>query len=425
MFGEIIAIGDELISGKVLNTTSTFAAKQFFSAGYPVTRITAIGDDPEDIEECLLAAIKRSGFVIITGGLGPTEDDITNEVAARVLGRPLAVNQAIMERLEHSHGCCALKSPRFKRKLAMLPEGAEFLNPEGHAAGYLLVHENTPLFFLPGVPKQLEDHMINQVIPRLRQMLDHGFTIRQRTFKVFGLQETDVNEMLESLDAGRKGFNIGYYPNFPEVHVTVTLKGEHGPDVNQEFSGMCRKVEDLLGDYVVALDDDTLEAVLGRLLVERGSMMALAESCTGGLIGHRVTSVPGSSKWFEQGVVTYSNRSKERLLGVPQETLRQHGAVSSHTAVAMAQGVRERSGADFSLAVTGIAGPEGGTARKPVGTVYIAMCTPDRTVAERFLFPGRRHMIQDLAAETALDWLRRYLSYDSYVPGYRTAPEDH
>ena len=421
MFGEIIAIGDELISGKVLNTTSTFAAKQFFSAGYPVSRITAVGDDPENIEDCLLAAIKRSGFVIITGGLGPTEDDITNEVVSRVLGRPLVVNQAIMDRLESPECHCGLSSPRFKRKLAMLPQGAEFLNPRGHAAGYLLVHEKVPLFFLPGVPKQLEDHMINQVIPRLSQMLDHGLTIRQRTFKVFGLQETEVNEMLESLEADAKGFSIGYYPNFPEVHITVTLKGEHGPDVNQAFFGMCEKVEALLGDYVIALDDETLEDVLGRLLTERGSMLALAESCTGGLIGHRVTRVPGSSHWFEHGVVTYSNRSKEYLLGVPAATIRRHGAVSRPTAIAMAQGVRERSGVDFGLAVTGIAGPEGGTPDKPVGTVYIALSTPEKTVAERFFFPGRRHMVQDLAAETALDWLRRYLRYDSYVPGYRTA----
>ncbi len=425
MFGEIIAIGDELISGKVLNTTSTFAAKQLFYAGFPVSRITSIGDNPTDIEECLLAAIERSGFVIITGGLGPTADDITNEVVAKVLGRPLVVNETIMERLESFPECCPIQSPRFKKKLAMLPEGSEFLNPEGHAAGYLLLHQGTPLFFLPGVPEQLEDHMVNQVIPRLKAMLDQGLTIRQRTFKVFGLQETEINDLLDPLDRDSRGLTIGYYPNFPEVHVTVTAKGECGPDVEQEFKRVCQDIEKILGENVVAMDEDTLEVVLGRLLMKRGSMMALAESCTGGLIGQRVTSVPGSSKWFEEGVVTYSNEAKKRLLGVPSETLEQYGAVSRPTALAMAEGVKKSAGVDYSLAVTGIAGPTGGSPQKPVGTVYIALSTPEKTLAQRFLFPGDRHMVQNLAAETALDWLRRHLRYDSYVPGYRTATEDN
>lgn len=424
MFGEIIAIGDELVSGKVLNTSSTFAAKQLFSAGYPVSRITSIGDDPRDIQECLLAAMERSRFVIVTGGLGPTADDITNEVVARALGRPLVVNDVVMERLRNAPHCC-VHSARFRKKLAMLPEGSEFLNPRGHAAGYLLLHQGIPLFFLPGVPEQLEDHMVNQVIPRLKALLDKGLTIRQRTFKVFGLQETEINDMLDRLGLGSSALTIGYYPNFPEVHVTVTAKGEYGPEVEEEFKGVWDEIERALGENVVALDEGTLEMELGRLLLERKAMLATAESCTGGLAAHRITGVPGSSMWFEEGVVTYSNEAKKRVLGVPARTLERHGAVSRPTALAMADGVKKVSGADYGISITGLAGPSGGTPRRPVGTVYIGLSTPERTLAERFLFHGDRRMIQTIAAETALDWLRRYLRYGSYVPGYRATPEDH
>ncbi len=411
MFGEIIAIGDELISGKVLNTTSTFAAKKLFSAGYPIRRITSIGDDPRDIEECLIQAIGRSYFVLVTGGLGPTDDDITNEVVAKALGRPLVANQTVMALFERAKAYGHRHSDKFMKKLAMMPEGAEFLNPKGHAAGYLLVHEGIPLFFLPGVPDQLEDHVVNQVIPRLKRLIDKGLTIRQKTFKVFGLQETEINDLVDQIEVGSQGIIIGYYPNFPEVHVTVTVKGEQSPEVEASFYGMCQRLQELLGQQVVAQDDETLEEVTGQLLMDKNGMLALAESCTGGLIAHRVTRIPGSSQWFERGVVTYSNQAKQDILGVPKQVLSQHGAVSSQTAIAMVEGVRKISGVQYTLAVTGIAGPTGGLPDKPVGTVYIALSAPEGTKVHRFLFPGDRHMIQDLTAETALDWLRRHLSF--------------
>jgi nicotinamide-nucleotide amidase len=422
MHGEIIAIGDELVSGKVLNTTASFAANKLFSAGCQVTRITSIGDDPDDIEECLLAAIKRSEYVIITGGLGPTTDDITNEVAAKALGRPLVLNEMILEKIRRAERRF-VKPVSLREKLAWLPEGAEILNPEGHAAGYLLIHQDVPLFFLPGVPGQLEDHMIQRVIPRLSKFISKKINIRQQTFKVFGLSETEINALFEKLESSQDGLSIGYYPNFPEVNVTATVKGLDPEKVAEIFQMACNTIKQLLDKNIVAVNEETLEAIVGRLLLRNHGVLALAESCTGGLMSQRVTSIPGSSGWFERGIITYSDKSKEDLLGVSHETLSRYGAVSSQTAEEMADGVKHLASTGYSLAITGIAGPAGGTSQKPVGTVYIALSTPQRTVVEQFRFFGTRHMIQALAAETALDWLRRYLSYGTYFPGYRPAEQ--
>jgi len=420
MHGEIIAIGDELLSGKVLNTTASFAANKLFSAGCQVTRITSIGDDPDDIEECLLAAIKRSKYVIITGGLGPTTDDITNEVAAKALGRPLVLNEMILEKIRKAKRRF-VNPVSLREKLAWLPEGAEILNPEGHAAGYLLIHQDVPLFFLPGVPGQLEDHMVQRVIPRLNKFISKKLNIRQQTFKVFGLSETEINALFENLESSRDGLSIGYYPNFPEVNVTATVKGLNPEKVAKIFQMACNTIRQLLDKNIVAVNEETLEAIVGRLLLKNHGVLALAESCTGGLLSQRVTSIPGSSEWFERGVITYSDKSKEDLLGVSHETLSRYGAVSSQTAEEMANGVKHLAGTGYSLAITGIAGPAGGTSQKPVGTVYIALSTPERTVVEQFRFFGTRRMIQALAAETALDWLRRYLSYGKRSQGTASA----
>lgn len=424
MRGEIIAIGDELVSGRVVNTTSSFAAHCLFAAGYVTARITTVGDEPEAIEECLLAAIRRSNFVLVTGGLGPTTDDITNEVAAKVLSRPLVLYPEILAQLRNAESQLGLSPLPMRDKLALLPGGAEVLNPAGKAAGHLLVHNGVPLFFLPGVPEELEDHMVRQVLPRLARFVPQRHVLLQRTFKVFGLLETEINARFEDLEGSNETLSVGYYPNFPEVHVTVTVKDvEQGQAAaNATFLAACDRVKERLGPAIVAEGEETLEEVVGRLLVEKGGRLGLAESCTGGLVAYRVTQVPGSSEWFERGVVTYSDLAKQEMLGVSSETLGRSGAVSEETALEMVEGICQRANVTHCLALTGIAGPTGGTQEKPVGTVYIALATPERTVVERFAFQGTRAMVQALAAEAALDWLRRFLVYGTYVPGYRSAP---
>ncbi len=422
MYGEIIAIGDELVSGKTLNTTSSFAARRLFDAGYSIRRITVIGDDIPLIVECLHKSVKRSMFLIITGGLGPTADDITNDAVSQALELPLVENQQILDKIrdcEERHGLSYDET--FKRKLSMLPEGAELLNPHGHAAGYMLMHGKIPLFFLPGVPHQLENHVVEQVVPRLRDILGAGRSVMQKTFKIFGLSEIEVNARLSRIESLYSGLSIGYYPNFPEVHVTVTLKGQSSDETRSSCLDACSAIRDALGLYVIAEDDDTLEAVTGRLLVEKDAMVSVAESCTGGLLGQRLTDVSGSSQWFERGVTTYTNRSKEEMLKVPHRFLEQYGAVSPQVAESMAEGIKKLSGTAYALSITGIAGPTGGSEEKPVGTVYIAIATPEKTKALGFFFPGSRDKVRATAAETALDWLRRHLADGSYIPGYRPA----
>lgn len=421
MHGEIIAIGDELVSGRTINTTSSFAAGKLFDAGYYVKRITVVGDDIPLIEECLHKALTRSKFLIITGGLGPTADDITNEAVARTFGLPLEENKEILNKIkecEELHGVSY--DATFKRKIATLPAGAEILNPDGHAAGYMLMSRKVPLFFLPGVPHQLERHIVDRVIPRLAEILGHGQSVIQKTFKIFGLSEMEVNAHLSHIESSNTSLSIGYYPHFPEVHVTVTLKGPGSRRMENACSTACGAIRELLGLYLIAEDDETLESVTGRLLVEHEAMISVAESCTGGLLGQRLTAVSGSSAWFERGVVTYTNRSKEEMLGVPCETLEKYGAVSKQVAAGMADGIRRLAGTEYALSITGIAGPTGGTDEKPVGTVYMALASKKKTVAFRFFFSGGRDKIRVMAAETALDWLRRHLIDGSYIPGHKS-----
>jgi nicotinamide-nucleotide amidase len=212
---------------------------------------------------------------------------------------------------------------------------------------------------------------------------------------------------------------VGYYPNFPEVFVSLSMLEDR--DGKAYFDSMCREVRALLAENITGEDDETLEKNIGRLLIRKKARLAVAESCTGGMMGRQITSVPGSSAWFEMGVVTYANNAKRKLLGVSEGTLAAHGAVSSETAAEMAEGVRKLAGSDYALSITGIAGPGGGSEQKPVGTVFIGMTTPEKTVAERFLFQGRREQIRTISVAAALDWLRRHLSFGSYIPGIKTA----
>lgn len=426
MYGEIIAIGDELISGRVLNTTSTFVAHKLTLSGFSIKRITVIGDDMADIKECLLASLQRCAFVIITGGLGATADDITNEAVAGALGLDLEIRQELLDKIEECGHKCDVAAGAYLEKMATLPRGAEILDINSHAAGYLLRYKGKVLFFLPGVPSQLKAHMENQVIPRLEDLLGAGQLILYKVFKVFGLGETEINQRLETFEADFPDVQIGYYPNFPEIHVSVTARGDGGKKgLKSLFEKVCSRVRQALEKEIVAEDQDCLEAVLGRLLLDKKGFLAVAESCTGGLVGQRITSVSGSSGWFECGAITYSNEAKAKILGVPREIIEEYGAVSKQTARRMVAGVMKLGNVSYGLSLTGIAGPTGGTPEKPVGTVYIGMGTPEKIFVERFLFPGDRQEVRMIASETALDWLRRYLKYGTHIPGYRPASASH
>ncbi len=408
MIGEIIAIGDELTSGRIANTTSGFAARLLFAAGHEIYAMHTIGDTPELIGEALKRAIERVDFVIVTGGLGATTDDMTNEAVARALNRPPTLNREILEKIR-SQLQGTDTDPATLEKLAWLPEGAEVLNAEARMAGYLLVHQSTPIFFLPGVPSQMKELLVEHVLPILagwsRNNRNH---VRQRVYRTFGLSENEINRRLLPLE-GTEKIRIGYYPVDCEVHVSLTVLGASDQESDELFERTGRAIEEALGDAIYGLDHETLASVAGRLLAERGMMMSVAESCTGGLIGARITEVPGSSQWFAGGVIAYSNQLKEELIGVDRELLENHGAVSGPVARAMAARLADRIGADLAVSVTGIAGPGGGSPEKPVGTVYIGLYLDNHVSDRRYRFDGTRNQIRERTACTALDTIRRAL----------------
>ena len=410
MIGEIIAIGNELTSGRVLNTTSSFAAGLLFGAGHEIISMITIGDTPAEIGETLLRAIKRSDFIIVTGGLGATSDDMTSEAVSQALGRPTVYHAEIYEKIKKRHPKAAKEAVNPLKKLAMLPKGAEILNPEAKMAGYLLLYDSKPIFFLPGVPHEMQQLLTDKVIPRLA-LWQEGETkvVKQRVYKVFGLGETEINSRVAHLENEEDGrVRIGYYPVFPEVHLSLAVVEKDETAIKNIFQYLEEEIKRALGDFLFGWDDDTMESVVGEILQNHGKMLATAESCSGGLIGHKITSVSGSSNYFAGGVIAYSNDLKEKLLGVDPGILARYGAVSSEAAKAMAYGIRTKTSADIGLSVTGIAGPTGGSLEKPVGTVFIGLSTPDETIDFAYGFSGDRWQVQEIAAVTALDLIRRY-----------------
>ncbi|MDH3393930.1 MAG: CinA family nicotinamide mononucleotide deamidase-related protein, partial [Desulfobulbaceae bacterium] len=394
MLGEIIAIGDELTSGRILNTTSYFAAGHLFAAGHELVAMSTIGDDAALIADSLHRALDRVDFVIVTGGLGATSDDLTNEAVAEALDRPTTFHPEILQRIEAQCSDWAAKIGASMEKIAWLPEGAHELKSDAHMAGYFLVHDGKPIFFLPGVPHEMEELLLEAVITRLAVWQGaEPRTVHQKVFKVVGLPEAEINGRLSHLEGKDPHVAIGYYPVPPEVHVSLTVTGESVGEAEVLFDDFDREIGKVLAPFYYGDDGDLLEEVVGGLLRRKGMTLALAESCTGGLIAHKVTAVAGSSDYLLGGVVAYSNLLKEQLLSVPHEVLDRHGAVSEETARAMAEGVWSVSGADLAVSVTGIAGPTGGSEEKPVGTVWFALATPDGIHAVCRHFTGVRWQV--------------------------------
>ena len=414
MNGEIITIGDELISGRVCDTNAFFLSARVSSFGIKITAISSVGDDSDRIADVLGRSVERSEFVIVSGGLGPTDDDITASAAAKFFGLPLELDEGFLKAIRHSLESRGLPWIESYKKMAWLPKGAALLDPT-EACGFYLYSGGVPVFFLPGIPREVQLLAESRVLPILLSRDNDKQVVRQRVFKLFGPQEAKIGEVLDGVTDGESDAVVGFYPNFPENHVTVTVRDASEEKADEKLSRIEHEVDRRLGEFVVAKDESTLEETVGELLRARGWHLAVAESCTGGLISQRITSVSGSSDYFDRGMVVYSNRAKHELLGVSWDTLNQHGAVSHETADAMAVGARENSKVDIALATTGIAGPTGGTDTKPVGTVYVALSTAAGVRSKRYQFYGRRSEITALTAQVALSWLRRYLTDDTFL----------
>ena len=418
MQGEIITIGNELISGRILDLNAWYAAGRLTASGLRVTRITTVGDDAERLSKVLKRAVEQSFFVIATGGLGSTEDDVTNEIVADTLDRPLCRNDEMFRLIKSYVARRGIEMSSPLEKMAWMPEGSKLIDPQGMACGFSLLEDKALLYFLPGVPDQMRYLMDKFVLPEILLHYKTLPVLRQRILKLYGLTEPKIAELLKDLPGKREDVILGFYPQFPENHITISLRGHDEPTVMDELDRMEEEIRDLVGSYVFATGSQRIEDVLGEMLRERGQCISVAESCTGGLIGNMLTNSPGSSTYFLGGVVVYSNQAKVDLLDVSQQTLEKFGAVSEQTVREMAQGVRKRLQTDIGLSVSGIAGPDGGTKEKPVGTVHIGLAVEREIFSGKYRFWGTREQIKSNTAMMALDWVRRYLNEDSFLPGF-------
>jgi nicotinamide-nucleotide amidase len=406
---EIIAIGSELLAPDRSDTNSLWLTEKLNSIGIEVKLKTIVGDDDSRLEEAIRDAVKRSRVVITTGGLGPTEDDITRKVAARALGRRLFLDESVLEEIRKRFQSFGLTMPERNSRQAMVIEGAAVLdNPNGTAPGLLMEHDDTAIALLPGPPREMRPMFENHVQPRLESKAGHLRVVR-RVLRVAGIGESAVDERIAPIYTRYTNPQTTILFNKSEIEVQLTARGRTEADAETLLDKVSAELESELGHSIFAFRGEKMEEIVGLRLTVGGYTIAVAESCTGGLIAERLTDVAGSSRYFIEGIVAYANESKTKTLGVEPALLLEHGAVSAPVAEAMAEGIRKRAGTDFGLAVTGIAGPGGGTEEKPVGLVYIALASEVKTEHRKLMLPGDRHLIRWRASQAALDLLRRRL----------------
>jgi competence/damage-inducible protein CinA-like protein len=406
---EIIAIGSELLTSERTDTNSLWLTEKLNSIGIEVKLKTIVGDDDARLEETIRDAMKRSRVVIMTGGLGPTEDDITRKIAARAMNRRLLLNEKVLDAIRTKFLSLGRQMPEINSRQAMVIDGAEVLdNPNGSAPGMYIEHEGHSVVLLPGPPREMHPMFENFVLPKLAAKAGDVRVVR-RVLRVAGLGESAVDEKIAPVYTQYKNPQTTILFNRSEIEIHLTAQAKTEQDAELLLDGLAGQIEERLGHSIFAFRGETMEEVIGLRLAVAGFTLAVAESCTGGLISQRLTEVPGSSVYFMEGVVTYSNDAKTRSLGVDAELIQQHGAVSAEVAEAMAEGVRRRADTDFGLSATGIAGPGGGTESKPVGLVYIALSDDAHTEHRKLMLPGDRHLIRWRASQAALDLLRRRL----------------
>jgi nicotinamide-nucleotide amidase len=405
-----LSIGDELLFGEVIDTNAAVIAARLADVGLPVRRHLTVGDDEGEIAAAIESLSADHGLIIATGGLGPTDDDVTAKAAAQAAGRRLVLHEEALHRLREFFARRGRDMHPANERQCLLPAKAGIIpNPTGTASGFHLLHQEALILFLPGVPAEMTRMLDESVLPLVLRRWRDRPVVRTAVLSVFGLSEAEIGSRLTGLDAGQVGFTIAYCVDYPVVQVKLRAQGGDAVVVAAILERNVPLVRERLGDHIVAEGGDSLDGVVARLFRERGVTFALAESCTGGLIAKRITDQPGSSAYFLQGFVTYANTAKEQFLGVPAELLADVGAVSAEAAKAMARGALRSVGSDLALAVTGIAGPDGGTPEKPVGTVFIALADRTGCTVKGYRFTGDRDKIRTITAVTALDWLRRRL----------------
>jgi len=410
---EIVAIGSELLLGGAADTNSLFLADELLKLGIEVRYKTVVGDTPKDIEEVLLHAFERARIVITTGGLGPTEDDLTRKAIARVTCRRLVLHDDALAAITHRLAARRRPVTAEQTTQALIPHRAHILqNPVGIAPGFFLMKDDRGVMCLPGVPSEMRRMFSEGGAGCLEPLAGgalHGSLLRRR-LRTFGLTESEVDSRLRDLYRAEPNVVLGLQAGEEGVDISITVRARHVDSAQSTMKRVERAVRDRMGHALYAVGSQTMEGVLALQLKARQLTVTVAESCTGGLVSQRLTSIPGSSSYFKRGYVVYSNKSKVEMLKISGTLLNEKGAVSREVVTAMAEAVRARGNTDLGVAVTGIAGPSGGTKEKPVGLVFWAVADKKQTLWLSQIFGGDREGIRRRASQAVLDMLRRYLS---------------
>ncbi len=396
------------MSGLTRDTNFSWVAAELSSSGIEVKHHCAVADDLDDLLVSFATASKRARFVIVTGGLGPTEDDLSALAASKFLRTPLVFNPAVYEDITLKLRKRGREPNIHHEKQAMFPEETAVIeNPVGTASGFSFVSGNSKFYFLPGVPREFRRMFREHVFPDISGVSEKGTILRVRVLRTFGLGESEVAEKLEGFSL--EGVDVGYRIRLPEIHLRFTASGHDDEVLDSLLRDACAQAKERLGDFLFSKEDEPLEEVAAASLLEKDLTLSVAESCTGGLCSSRFTDIAGSSAYFLGGAVVYSNDSKEKLLGVSADTLVRFGAVSEQVVSEMARGARELFGTDIGISISGIVGPGGGTAEKPVGTVWFGFShATSGTFCEKRNFTGTRDEIKNFAASTAIDMVRKF-----------------
>ncbi|MEZ5360534.1 MAG: competence/damage-inducible protein A [Candidatus Zixiibacteriota bacterium] len=409
MIAEIITIGDELLYGARIDTNSAFIGNRLDSIGIEVRYMTSTGDNMDLMIEAITLALRRADIVLTTGGLGPTDDDITKNAVCKVFKRNLIFHEEILESLQLRYTERGLDMPAINQNQALLPQGARFLaNKTGSALG-ILIEERGKLFCaMPGVPSEMRPMVDEELLPVLTSKLGDKVIIRKK-LRTIGITEAVLAEKIRPTLKFAEGVSLAYLPSYRGVDLCIKGIGTVAAEVESGVDLLAAGIRDKAGKYIFTEDDREIEEVVGALLIERGQTLAVAESCTGGLLGGRLTSTPGSSDYFLGGIIAYSNEVKIRRLGVSSEIIERYGAVSAECAKAMASGVIEAIGSDIGISITGVAGPDGGTPEKPVGTVFMGLATTRGAIHRKFTLGTDREINRERAVSAALNMIRREL----------------
>lgn len=412
MKAEILAVGTELLLGDILNTNAQFLAQELASLGIEVYYQTVVGDNPKRLEDTIFHAFSRADLIITTGGLGPTEDDLTKETAAKYFDEKLVLDEKALAQIDKFFKRIGREMTENNVKQAMVPEhhGVVLYNENGTAPGIIIEKNGKMIVMLPGPPKETVPMFLNQVKPYLAKKQEVTFV--SRILRVAGVGESAMETEVKDLIDAQTNPTIAPYAKDGEAILRITARAKDEAEANRLIDPVAEALRERLGHAVYAEGETDMETVTAELLLEKNKTLAAAESCTGGMIVSSLIEYAGISKVLLEGCVTYSNDAKMRRLGVKAETLETYGAVSPETAAEMAEGIARTSGAAIGLATTGVAGPDGGTPEKPVGLVYIALHYDGKTKVKEFRFAGKRNKIRERAAYAALDWLRRTLLYE-------------